>query len=189
VELRFMGPRRGRFATSRVRVSTRFPFGLAEKSRELEVRDVLTVYPRRIPTQNIASALTVRDGNASSALPGSGAEPLLLRSWAPGDPLNQMHWRRSAQGRGWVTSVREKDSAREVRLDIDLEASPDPEGIAAVERRIENGAALADAALRKGLLVSLQAGSVRIGAGSGAAHQARLLEALAGVEPVVRGAA
>ena len=175
VELRFVGARRGRFPAGRVRVSTRFPFGLAMKTREFDLSALLTVYPRRIPPSERSPRTMTREGASHTGQPGSGAE------------LQQMHWRRSAQGRGWVTSVREQERVPEVRLDLDLVASPDPDSLTRLEARIEQVAAEADEALRRGFSVELRAGDAVVPAGVGLLQRARVLEALAAAEPRLGG--
>jgi uncharacterized protein (DUF58 family) len=188
LELRFTGPRRGRFLGRRLKVSTRFPFGLAEKSRELEVEQELFVFPRRAEAPPLPARELRRDGPQSAGRPGPGAEPLALRPWQSGDALSQIHWRKSAQGQGWIASVREREQERELEVELDVSASADPDALTRFETRCERALALAELALDRGFAVALHAGATRVPFGSGPRHRARLREALASVEPDLGGA-
>jgi uncharacterized protein (DUF58 family) len=187
VELRFVAPRRGRFLAQRVRISTRFPFGLFEKSRELEVRQELFVYPRAVAGTAVPPAPLRRDGQTSTRRAGRGPELHALRGWVPGDGLARMHWKKSAQQGSLVVAVREAEQADTVELRLDLHALPDPTDLLRLEGDLERAAAGAVAALDRGLSVCLLLGRTRVEVPADEAGRRRLLRALACAEPELAG--
>lgn len=185
VELRFLAPRRGRFLASRVAISTRFPFGLFEKSRELAVHQELFVYPRASALPPAPPPAQRRDGETATRRAGRGPELHALRGWVPGDGLSRMHWKKSAQQGSFVVAVREEEQADTVELWLDLKAQPDPADLQRLEGDLERLAAGATAALDGGRAVLLTLGRARLEVAPGPAGRRRLLRALAGAEPEV----
>lgn len=185
VELRYVPERRGRFVARKLTISTRFPFGLFEKSRELEVEQELFVYPRRGAAPLPVGQPRPEEGARPSQRAGRGPELLQLRPWAPGDPLGAVHWRKSAQLGNWVAATREREQAPTVELKVDLRTRADPTDLARLEQQLERAASGAEAALDQGLSVALQLGSARMEVPADSAGRRRLLRALAAAEPEV----
>jgi len=183
VELRFTPSRRGRFVARRLVLSTRFPFGLFEKSRELHVAQEIFVYPRRGPTMPPEDFPRVQEGARPTLRAGRGPELLALRAWVPGDGLGQMHWRKSAQAGSWVVATREHEQAPTVELRVDLRAQPDPTDLARLEALLERAAGASEHALDRGLCVKLHLGEARVDGQADKAGRRRVLRALAAAEP------
>ncbi len=109
---------RGWTRLRRLELRTRFPFGLLEKSRFLELAEPLLVLPHpRTPPAAPASwrgegrRTRPRDGVSSP----EGARPLRV-----GDPLGRVHWKRTAQrGEPWVRTFEgERPLGLHLRLDL-----------------------------------------------------------------------
>jgi len=111
---------RGRTRLRTLELRTRFPFGLLEKSRFIDLdREVLVLpHPRTPPAQ---PASWRGEGHRTLAQEGTsspeGARPLRL-----GDALGRVHWKRTAQrSQPWVrTFEEERPLGLHLRLDLSL---------------------------------------------------------------------
>lgn len=109
---------RGWTRATRLELRTRFPFGLLEKSRflDLDVPLLVLPHPRTPPAQ---PASWTGEGRRSQAREGTsspeGARPLRL-----GDSPGRVHWKRTAQRREpWVrTFEEERPLGLHLRLDL-----------------------------------------------------------------------
>jgi uncharacterized protein (DUF58 family) len=111
--------RRGREAHVAFRVATRFPFGLFEKSRQIDVPGELIIYPAvhsvRLPPPRARSA-----GVGANVSARGGSEDLLgLRAYREGDDTRQVHWRKSAATGQLVLREHTAEGAPDVTLDLD----------------------------------------------------------------------
>lgn len=191
VALRYTPTRRGRFTGRAMQVSTRFPFGLFEKSRDLEVEgppQTFFVYPRRRPMPMPQGAPEQREGTTTRSEPGQGAELLHLREWRPEDGLRNVHWRKSAQAGRWVASVREREQEREIEVEVDLGAQEESESLEALELRLERASGEVEAALDAQRSVALRLGRQRLVDRGDSGGRRRLLRALAEAAPEFGGA-
>lgn len=111
--------RRGREAHVAFRVATRFPFGLFEKSRQIDVPGELIIYPAvhtvRLPPPRVRA----HGHGARVATRGAGDELLGLRAYRPGDDTRQVHWRKTAAAGQLVLREHTAEGAPEVELDLD----------------------------------------------------------------------
>jgi uncharacterized protein (DUF58 family) len=111
--------KRGREAHVAFRVATRFPFGLFEKSRQIEVPGELIIYPAvhtvRLPPPR------ARSSGAGARIPArGGSDDLLgLRPYRPGDDTRQVHWRKSAAIGAIVLREHAAEGAPEIELELD----------------------------------------------------------------------
>ena len=146
---------RGPLRLKEVIASTRYPFGLFEKSRRLPVEDELLVYPALLQ----ASALQRQERRAGSevATPrrGTGAELAGLRDYLPGDEARLIHWRRTARLGRPVVRERERDASRRLTLTVDELRPPgaDESWDQSFERSLSVVAATAARALADGASV------------------------------------
>ena len=124
-------PRRGMAAFGRVRVTTRFPFGLFEKSREQDLGGVLPVHPSggAIPPKGRALSAPGA-GERPEPYPGTGSEFHGLRSFRSGDDPRSVHWRSTAKTGRPVVIERERERRRVVTLLVDTRGMKDVDGIA-----------------------------------------------------------
>jgi uncharacterized protein (DUF58 family) len=143
--------RRGRDRHVGFRVATRFPFGLFEKSRELNAEGDLIIYPAVDAVVLPSNLPGDRVGGNSALGRGSGDEILSLRLMREGDDPRDIYWRKSVE----QMIVRER--AREVRRDVSYAIdsnhpglAPDEEWTARFERRIRDVASRAVAHIKRG---------------------------------------
>ena len=89
--------RRGATRLGRIRVGSRFPFGLIFRYRDLEAPAELVVWPAaergRRPDPTPSGAL----GATHTVVRGATGEFAGLRPYVPGDPLRSVHWRTTAR--------------------------------------------------------------------------------------------
>ncbi len=90
-------PRRGLFASARLRLRTAFPFGLFEAIRDVRLARRLTVFPV-VNTVDISFAFQGRAGSVPQRQRRGESEELLrLRDYAVGDNLHHIHWKSTAK--------------------------------------------------------------------------------------------
>jgi uncharacterized protein (DUF58 family) len=108
--------RRGRDRHTGFRIATRFPFGLFEKSREVEAEGELIIYPAVDPVRLPIEEPGRRAGGATANGRGAGDETYALRPMRDGDDPRDIYWRKSTLGDQLIL----RERARETRPDIEL---------------------------------------------------------------------
>jgi uncharacterized protein (DUF58 family) len=176
---------RGLVALEGVRILTRFPFGLFEKSQPVALATQLCVLPRRVPARERRAAGGYRDGERPENRPGEGSELHGLRDLRPGDDRRMVHWRKSASAGRLLAIEREREHRRRVVLVVDNRGSS--EG-AWLDRRAEAAAALARVLSSRGLAVGLSSSGLWLAPEAGPAALLRLLRELAILAPAPAGA-
>lgn len=97
VPTQWMFDRRGRVRLDRIRMSSRFPFGLVERWRVVHCPGEWIVFPKPLAGWSESTAGPEDgDGQEWTGRGGTG-EPFGLRQYRHGDPLHQIHWRTSAR--------------------------------------------------------------------------------------------
>ncbi len=147
--------RRGRCRAGRMELRTAFPFGFLEKAWSFQLDTELLVLPHprsfvpRPGPSGDAAAARLRAGNTS---------PDGTRPFKEGDPLNRVHWKRTAQrGAPWVRTFEDELPAG-MRLHLDLRAwTPGPE----FEKELEllSGGVLRARLQRREVTLWVEAGS------------------------------
>jgi len=171
-------PRRGVAAFGRVRVTTRFPFGLFEKSREQEVEGELPVHPSGATTAPRGRAFAPAGaGERPEPYPGHGAEFHGLRSFRSGDDPRSVHWRSTARTGKPVVVERERERRRVVTLLVDTRAMKDVDGMA------ESAFGSARRFVGEGCDVGLAWPGGDVAPAPGSAQLLRLGDALAALRP------
>jgi uncharacterized protein (DUF58 family) len=178
--------RRGRHRLTGLRLATKFPFGLVQKSRDVANAAEVIVYPALVPVSPaVLRGLPVRHGGTREKWRSRDGDFFGLRDFRPGDDPRDIHWRTSAR-RG-VPFVRENedDEGNEVQVVLDNAAGPPLE---AFEAAVSEAASYALALLGRGFRVSLVLRGATLAADTGPAQATRILRALALVEPAPAGA-
>lgn len=177
--------RRGVHRLSGYRLTTRFPFGLIRKSREVEAPLEMVVYPALVPVaEALAKTGAAELGRRHTKARSRGGEFDGLREFRAGDDPRDIHWRTSARrGRPFVREAEEETGQTVV---IVLE---DREAVAGFEAAVSMAASLAVALLKHGLLVGLASAGQFLPPASGSPHAAAILRHLALVQPGKRNAA
>ena len=183
VAYRFVPQRRGLHRFRQVEVATRAPFGLFEKSRPLDAAGELVVFPRQVPPPPLPAEALAREGDRPEDRIGLGLEVQSLRDHRPGEDARSIHWRSSARVGRLIGIDREQERRRRVCVVLDQR----PLRAEALERAVEQAAALVTRELESGAEVSLALAGQFLPAGSGDAHRCAALRALALVEAGERG--
>jgi uncharacterized protein (DUF58 family) len=103
------------------RIATRFPFGLFEKSREVESPDALIIYPAVEPIRLPQRARGEHTGDSGPLGRGSGEETFSLRLMRDGDDPRDVYWRKSTTpGAAPVLRERAQEMRQEVEIVIDV---------------------------------------------------------------------
>jgi uncharacterized protein (DUF58 family) len=173
--------RRGRHRLSGFRLSTKFPFGLVQKSRDVVSPAEVIVYPALVPISPAAlRGLPVLHGGSRQKWRSRDGDFFGLRDFRPGDDPRDIHWRTTAR-RG-VPFVRENedDEGIEATVVLDNVAGAAPE---AFEAAVSQAASFALELLGRGFRVSLVLRGATLAADTGPAQATRILRALALVEP------
>ncbi len=181
----FTPERRGDIRFEGFRVSTRFPFGLFVKSRELDLPESALVYPRveRLsPELRSTSARADVQEEETSSRSNDGDEIAGLREFEPGDSLTRVHWRSSARAGRLLVGEREGSASREFEVFLQIPSSLAP---SRVEERVASAASEVVSHLETGSRVGLRAREVCFPPATGFAHRSQLLSFLARVEAEV----
>lgn len=157
--------RRGREAHVAFRVATRFPFGLFEKSRRIEVPGELIIYPA-VHTVRLPAPRARKNGAGAPTAARGGSEDLLgLRGYRAGDDVRQVHWRKSAAIGSLVLREHAAEGSPEVEIELDdvadLLARPEADDerkrwLEQFEIRLRDAASRAVAHLGRGDLIVLR---------------------------------
>ena len=117
---RHVAPRRGRLRLSGFRVSTRFPFGLIHKSRDVAAAAELLVYPALCPVPaELLRGFASHHGRGDHKWRSRRGEIFGLREFRQGDDPRDIHWRTSAHRGGLFLRENEDDEGQEVCLILD----------------------------------------------------------------------
>jgi len=171
--------RRGRDRHVGFRVATRFPFGLFEKSREIQAEGDLIIYPAVDAVILPQDEGGERQGAASSLGRGTGDEIVGVRPMRDGDDPRDIYWRKSTLASEMVIRERVREARRDVTYVIESVyhgEAPSEEFNARLERRIRDVASRSVAHLKRGDNVTLR---------TTAGERVRSLSA-AGADPILR---
>lgn len=109
---------RGRFKLPGLDIITRFPFGLFEKRRELDLSDELIVYPAARESKDWLADVHARFGDVARNKRGFGEDFFGLRDYQPGEDQRLIHWKSTAR-RGEVV-VRETEQLDQRAIEVCL---------------------------------------------------------------------
>ncbi len=178
---RFEPPQRGALHFSGLRVSTRFPFALFIKSRQLDLPEEAVVYPEISPVPlSIGTASDSAHPQQEASQSRDGDELSGVREFVSGDRQRRIHWRSSLRAGRLLVGEREGVTAGRLDVDLDLPASA---VTSLIEERVALAASQVVAHLDAGLHVGLRTTSAYFVAASGHAHRSDLLRFLAQVGP------
>ncbi|WP_437608202.1 DUF58 domain-containing protein [Sorangium sp. So ce834] len=144
--------KRGRDRHTGFRIATRFPFGLFEKSREVEAEGDLIIYPAVDPVRLPVEDAGRREGGASLSGRGGGDETFGLRPMRDGDDPRDIYWKKSTMRDQLVLRERTRETRPDVRIVVDtVRPAGEGDGFAQTfERRIREAASRAVAHIKRG---------------------------------------
>ncbi|WP_437937147.1 DUF58 domain-containing protein [Sorangium sp. So ce341] len=144
--------KRGRDRHTGFRIATRFPFGLFEKSREVEAEGDLIIYPAVDPVRLPVEDAGRREGGASLSGRGGGDETFGLRPMREGDDPRDIYWKKSTMRDQLVLRERTRETRPDVRIVVDtVRPAGEGDGFAQTfERRIREAASRAVAHIKRG---------------------------------------
>ncbi len=184
---------RGRYTLGPMTVRVRDPFGMVEMARSFRGTVPIVVTPRVLPLP----AITVDGGErgAGDDRPRSfstgSAEDVTVREYRRGDELRRVHWRSSARAGELMVRREEQPWQSRVTLLLDnRQTSHRGQGVAStLEAAVTAAASIGSHLLRRGYGVRLvtatgEDATTHGRLGSGDAHSAPLLDALAVLESV-----
>lgn len=116
--------RRGLERHTGFRIATRFPFGLFEKSREVEAADELIIYPAVDPVRLPPRGQGENAGESGPLGRGSGEEIFALRPMREGDDPRDIYWRKSTRPDGLVLRERAREVHQAVEFVVDVLRTP-----------------------------------------------------------------
>ncbi len=118
-------PRRGRYPTMSLKLTTRFPFGFVERRVTLQMREEIVVLPS-IESSDESQQILCRLGLfANQTMVGESQDLYRLRPAQPADSARITDWKATARsGELWVREFTSEDSRR-VRLFFDRRLSAD----------------------------------------------------------------
>jgi len=174
VELSLAVKRRGKYSAGRIRVETRFPLGIWVAWSQVDLAQSVLVYPKPIEAPlELAGVAAGEDEVEGLATAGRGVDDYQgLEAWQQGDSLRRVNWKVWSKGQGlWVKQFAELKSAQ-TQLDFSSLGGD-------VEFRLSVLCAQVLKLTQQETPFSLKLLEQTIGPGTGAAHQAECLTALA----------
>jgi uncharacterized protein (DUF58 family) len=107
VELTF--PRRGVYRQDALGLRTRFPFGFLQKTRRVNSKIEVVVYPQIQPTEEFYEVLPLVSGELESYQRGRGNDLYSIRDYQSNDSARHVDWKASAK----IGALQVKEYARE----------------------------------------------------------------------------
>jgi uncharacterized protein (DUF58 family) len=179
---RHVASRRGRLRLSGFRVSTRFPFGLIHKSKNVAAPAEMLVYPALVAVPGeLLRGFASHHGRGEHKWRSRRGEFFGLREFRQGDDPRDIHWRTSARRGAPFVRETEDDEGQEVCLVLDNAV---PNAGEVFEQTVSLAASLACELLSRGYRVGLATRGEEITPEGGQAQATRLLRFLALIESV-----
>ncbi len=173
-------PQRGYHELTGFRLSTRFPFGLIRKSRDVDAPARLLVFPALVPVaDHLIFGRRVEHGRKQTKSLNRRGEFYGLREYRTGDDPRDIHWRVSARRGRYFIRESEDESSRSVVVVLDDDARADPAGF---EAAVSMAASIAVQLIKRGFQVALAAGGAFIPPAGGALQAHQILSSLALVQ-------
>ncbi|MBI5576599.1 MAG: DUF58 domain-containing protein [Deltaproteobacteria bacterium] len=121
----FRPERRGPIAVPSCSISTKFPFALFEKARDVDPGAALVAYPEPDEALEHVEKRQAREASGSAAPSGRRGDGIRgARRHLPADPVGDIHWKASAKAGRLMVKEREKEAARVADLRIPVPCTP-----------------------------------------------------------------
>lgn len=176
-------PKRGLYRLSALRLSTKFPFALFRKWRDIAMPADVVVFPALAPVVLEDLRDTLSSGDESSNRRGRRGEFVGLRPALQGDDARDIHWRATARTGRLMVREQEDEQQRNLVIVLDnarpAEPPRDARDDAPFERAVSLAAALAVHYAARGFSVGLATRGSHLLPVPGEAQVGRVLRALA----------
>lgn len=172
--------RRGRVHMGTVRLSTKFPFAMFLKTKQVDTETEVVVLPATHPVR-LPPPAPARGGHEVQARVGRSGEFFGLREYRDGDDRRDIHWRSSARHNRLLLREYDEESHRRATLVLDnsLPEEATQADEASLERAVSLTASLAKAYLAQSYAVGISARGLSLPPEAGPAQLGRVLRALA----------
>jgi len=125
-------PKRGRYKIGKLRLKSTFPFGLFERSWEVETEEEILVYPKpievKIPQTLLKSKRSKREGFLDLKVKRVGGEVVESVKEYAGEGFRLIHWKAFAKyGELYAKELSGEEVVREVTIDLERIPSSDKE--------------------------------------------------------------
>ena len=178
---RWTPERRGLVRFTRLEIVTRYPFGLFEKWRDLDLEEERVVFPRAVNAAEAGVQGADRAGeDRRRRTPGPGDDFRGLRDARADDDARSIHWPSTARRGSAVVIEREQEPRARVMIVVDHRGELSPEALDALA---EKASAHATRACKEGGAFALVTCDERIPFGTGTGHLRRVLGVLALMGP------
>ncbi|MBI1750219.1 MAG: DUF58 domain-containing protein [Acidobacteria bacterium] len=117
VELNF--PRRGVYRQDAFGITTKFPFGFLQKTRRVESKMEVVVYPRVEPTEEFYEILPLISGEIESFYRGRGHDLYSIRDYVTTDSARFVDWKATAKTGDLKVREFTREDERRVMLVLD----------------------------------------------------------------------
>lgn len=177
-------PSRGVYRLGELSVTSRFPFGLFERSWAQRMEHEILVYPRLVDVRPVLRQAEVDLGEVESGKRGPGTSLYQLRESTGQESARLIHWRTSARTGRLMVMEFEKEEKRRVSIFLNnaVTRSPDERLKERFERAVVLAASLTRHLLEEDYHIQLVTGSGKVPFSSGISHLHRCLRALARIE-------
>jgi uncharacterized protein (DUF58 family) len=183
VEGRFIASRRGLLQLTEARLTTRFPFGLFEKTKLIYLKDNLVIYPALIDSDDLLKGSTEQGMEESGLVRGDGAGLFGLRDYQDGDNPRRIYWKASAKSGKLIMKETEADDLPMIAIVLDDTGYRRDGNDEALERAVSRCAGLSETLINRGYMVRLITSSGEIPYGGGIGRLRRILTELALFNP------
>jgi uncharacterized protein (DUF58 family) len=122
VELTF--PRRGVYRQDALGLRTKFPFGFLQKTRRVNSRIEVVVYPQIQPTEEFYEILPLVSGELESYQRGRGNDLYAIRDYQSNDSARHVDWKASAKMGALQVKEFSREDERRVMLVFDPYVDP-----------------------------------------------------------------
>jgi Protein of unknown function DUF58 len=137
-------PRRGRYTQEGFRVSTKFPFGLLMKTRDVPARHEILVLPSVEPTEEFFEILPFLSGEVESFFKGRGHDLYSIRDYQESDSARHVDWKATARAQALKVREFTREDERRVTLVFDARLPrADGKALAQFEKAVSFCACLA----------------------------------------------
>lgn len=179
----FIEEKRGALQFSQSLVITRFPFGLFEKTKLVDLKDRMVVFPSPIFDSGDGQSIDDRGLMESGSVKGEGSGLFGLREFRDGDNPRRIHWKTTARAGRLILKETEASDIPKIALVLDTSGYRPGRDDQALEDAISRCTGHALRFIEMGHMVRFITQSCEVPYGRGGAHLRAILTNLAMFQP------